>query len=91
MELYINYCKVKNNRTKGEKGSMETANGQNPEFLTTGRLAKRLGILPATVNIWARTGRIPHYNISNHYYYKWTEVEEWLLSRRGLKAPARKK
>ena len=57
---------------------MESAKGLNPEFLTTGKLAKRLSVLPATVNIWARSGKIPHYNISNHYYYKWAEVEEWL-------------
>ena len=82
---------MRNNRTKGEKGSMESAKGLNPEFLTTGKLAKRLSVLPATVNIWARSGKIPHYNISNHYYYKWAEVEEWLASRKDLKAPSRGK
>lgn len=56
----------------------------NEELLSTGRVAERLGVCPATVRKWAKECALPHYNITGgrgragKFAFRWSEVQEWL-------------
>ncbi len=58
------------------------------ELLSTGKVARRLGVCSATVRKWAKECALPHYNITGiqgragKFAFRWSEVEEWLKDKR---------
>ena len=52
------------------------------EMITSGDIAKIIGIKEATIKLWARDGKIPCYKIGSLYKFDRKGIMKWIESKK---------
>ena len=70
---------------ENDVGGAELGDG----YLDKEEVARRLGLRPRTVGLWAQDGRLPAFRFGRYLRFKWDEVEQAIASKCRVKSLGR--
>lgn len=72
--------KTKTKSSKQPTRKAATREADAALFIDKREVAKRLGLRPRTIAVWALQGKIPAYRFGRYLRFKWDEVEQALAA-----------